>query len=114
MRWWPILKCPVCGGVVPNTAVRPNSPLVCPSCSRKLQLSRAQGRFSVFVAIGLSIALCAALGLRDLWFLVAMVVFWFPMLFIWEFIFGRIVPPKFELYDEESSVTRIGNSLFRR
>jgi hypothetical protein len=98
---WPKLKCPFCGNILPNREVKPGSPLVCPSCSQKLQFAGGQLRLSVFVAIGLSIGMCFLLGLRDLWFLLATVLFWFPMLLIWEFIFVRIVPPKFELYDPE-------------
>jgi hypothetical protein len=110
---WPKLKCPFCGGILANREIKAGVPLVCPSCSRKLQFSQRQLRLSTFVAVGLSVGLSLLLGLRGLWFIAATVIFWFPMLSIWEFAFVRIVPPKFEAY-EDSRGSKSKTSLFGR
>ena len=36
--------------------------------------------------------------LRGLWLGLATIVFWFPVLVAWNFIFPRIVPPRLEAY----------------
>ena len=51
---------------------------------------------SGFVALCLTAVLAYGFGLRGLWLLGATILFWFPIAIIWDFIFIRIVPPRFE------------------
>ncbi len=95
---WPTLKCPFCGGILPNTEVWPNRPLTCPTCSRQLQLEKRQGYFSALIALGLTVLLAYFSGLRGFWLIGASALLWFPVFLVWEFIFARIVPTRFEPY----------------
>lgn len=95
---WPTLKCPFCGGILRNTEVYPGRPLVCPSCAAKLQHSRAQLRLSGLIALCITLALLYFLGIKRVWLVVATVLLWFPLCIVWEFVFVRIVPPRFEAY----------------
>lgn len=117
MKWWPTLKCPLCGGVLPNREVKlnplfgrvlPNTngqviklnyPVVtCPTCSQPLQFARWEQALDGLIALGLAVVLSLLLGIRGLWLVGAAVVLWFPMVVIWEAILGRIMPPHFEAY----------------
>jgi hypothetical protein len=98
MMKWPLLKCPFCGGTLRNSDVLPGKPLLCPACGAKLQPARGQLRLSALVALCLSIAFAYVLGIRGPWLILAVVLFWFPVGIVWEFIFARIVPPRFEAY----------------
>jgi hypothetical protein len=103
MKCWPTLKCSSCGGILPNRDVRPGVPLVCPRCSRQLQPSQSQLRLSGLIAFGLTLVLCRFLGLRGLWLFGATILFWFPAYVVWDFVFVRVVPPKFETYVPKKS-----------
>jgi hypothetical protein len=72
--------------------------LVCPRCSRQLQPSRSQLKLSGLIAFGLTLGLCWSFGVRGLWIIGLTILFWFPVYVAWDFIFMRIVPPKFEAY----------------
>jgi hypothetical protein len=58
---------------------------------------------SGLIALGLTIALTYFLGLRGFWLLGAIVLIWFPVYLIWEFIFARIVTTRFEPYGGKDS-----------
>lgn len=81
---------------MPNTELYPNRPLVCPTCAAELQPSTRQMQLSGFIALCLTVALGYGFGLRGLWLVAATIVFWFPIYIVWEFIFARIVPTRFE------------------
>lgn len=100
---WPTLKCPFCGGILPNREARPGKPLTCPVCSRQLQPSRWQMRLSGVIALILTIALCRFLGVHGFWLPAAIIALWFPICVIWDFVFVRIVSPKFEAYGRKDS-----------
>jgi hypothetical protein len=95
---WPILTCPFCRGRLPNEEVWPGKPLVCPRCSEQLQPETRQLHLSGLIALGITVTACYLFGLRGLWLVGATIVFWFPIGVLWEFIFARIVPPRFEKY----------------
>jgi hypothetical protein len=71
---------------------------VCPTCAAQLQPSERQLWVSVAIALCISIALADVLRLTGIWFVVATVLLWFPVSIAWDFIFVRIVPPRFEAY----------------
>ncbi len=95
---WPTLRCPFCGGILRNTDLHRGMPLVCPTCQAKLQHSMTQRRLSGFIALCIDLAICYFVGFRGIWLAVATILSWFPVLVIWDFIFVRIVPPRFEAY----------------
>ena len=107
---WPVLNCPFCGGVLPNTEVKAGRPLTCPGCSRQLQMATGQLYLSGLIGLCLDTALCLLIGLRGLTLLVAIVLLWFPVYVAWDFIFVRLVKPRFEAYVPRNS----GTSLFGR
>jgi hypothetical protein len=84
-------------------------PLKCPGCSRLLQPARWQLRLSGLIALGLTVILCRLLGIQGFWLLVATLILWFPVYFIWDFTFMRRVTPRFEVYIPKNS----GTDLFR-
>ena len=98
MKWWPTFKCPFCAGIIPNREFPASGPITCPTCSRQLQLSRRYSKFISRIGTVLTLALCYLLGLRGLRFFAAFVIFWFPVLLAWDFIFIRVIPPRFEAY----------------
>jgi hypothetical protein len=100
---WPLLKCPLCGGILPNSELKPGKPLCCPDCSREWQPSRWQLRLSGLIALCLTIGICLLAGLRGFWLLGAIVLFWFPAFVAWDFVFVRLVPPAFEAYRAKDS-----------
>ena len=100
---WPILKCPFCGGRLPNTQVWPNRPLTCPTCSRELQPEMRQLYLSGLIGLGLTMVLVYLLGLRGLWFFGGVVFLWFPVCLVWDFIYVRIATPRFEPYGGKDS-----------
>jgi hypothetical protein len=100
---WPTLKCPFCGGILPNREVRPGTPLKCPTCSRLLQPARWQLRLSGLIALGLTVALSRLFGIQGFWLLAATVILWFPVYVAWDFAFMRLVTPRFEAYMPKDS-----------
>ena len=96
---WPTLTCPFCRGRLQNEGLRPGKPLVCPTCSEKLQPQMRQLHVSGAIALGLTVAACYLFGLRGLWLLGAVIFLWFPIYIAWDFLFVRIVPPRFERYE---------------
>jgi hypothetical protein len=102
---WPTLTCPFCRGRLPNEKVWPGKPLICPTCSQELQPEDRQLHISGTIALGLTLAGCYLFGLRGLWLVGAVVVLWFPIYIAWEFIFVRIVPPRFEKYQSAEKST---------
>ncbi len=96
---WPTLTCPFCGERLPNEELRTGKPLVCPTCSEKLQPQMRQLQVSGTIALGLTVAACYLFGLRGLWLLGVVILLWFPIYVVWDFLFVRIVPPKFERYE---------------
>jgi hypothetical protein len=99
---WPTLKCPFCPGILRNTDVYPGRPVVCPSCGAKLQPPTNRGRLLALVGLCLTVAICYLGGVSSEWFLVAVVLLWFPIYVISGFVFGRIVPPRFEAFDPQT------------
>jgi len=95
---WPTLKCPFCGGNLRNTDLRRGMPLVCPTCEAKLQYSKGQLWLSALIALCIDLAVLYLVGLRSLWLAVATILLWFPVCTVWEFVFVRIIPPRFEAY----------------
>jgi len=104
---WPTLICPFCHGRLPNEQVWPGRPLICPICSEKLQPEKRQLYLSGLIALGLSIAACYLFGVRGLRLVAATIVLWFPIGVAWEFIFARIVPPRFERYEPHEKMIRL-------
>lgn len=95
---WPTLNCPLCGGVLRNTDLHRGMPLVCPTCDAKLQHSSHQLWLPGFIALCIDLAILYFVGLRDIWLAVATILLWFPVYVICDFIFVRMVPPRFEAY----------------
>ena len=94
-----VFKCPFCGGVIPNEDLRIGQPVTCPTCSRQLQMARWQLYLSGLIALGLTLAGChIILDLRGFWLGVATLILWFPVYVVWDFMFLRILPPRFEAY----------------
>ena len=94
----PVMKCPFCGGTLRNTDLHPGRPVVCPSCKTELQASDAQLWLSGFIALCITATCLYFMGVRGVWFFVAVVVLWFPAYVIWDYIFLLIVPPRFEAF----------------
>jgi hypothetical protein len=74
------------------------SPLYVPpvqrGCSRQADIYIGE-----LAAITIAICICYLFGLRWLWLLFASLIMWFPVYLACMFVFTRIVPPQFELYD---------------
>ncbi len=51
------------------------------------------------IALGLTVAACYLFGLRGIRLLGVVILLWFPIYVAWDFLFVRIVPPKFERYE---------------
>jgi hypothetical protein len=95
---WPTLNCPFCGGILRNTDLHKGEPLICPVCGAKLQHSTSQLHLSGFIALCVALLVLYLLGLRGIWLVVTTVLVWFPVYVAWDFVFTRIVPPRFEAY----------------
>jgi hypothetical protein len=78
-------------------------PVVCPTCLAKLQYSSGQLWLSAFVALCIDLAILYLIGLRGVWLAIATILLWFPVCVVWEFVFVRIVPPRFEAYTPKDS-----------
>src|SRR2546426_9611267 len=110
----PTLKCPFCGSILPNREYKARRPLTCPGCSERLRLSRWYLHLNSLIALVLALLLCLFFGLRGLWLFLAVVLMWFPVAVVWDFLFGRIFSPKFERYPSSSDASNSGTSLFPR
>jgi hypothetical protein len=95
---WPILKCPFCAGILPNSELYPGKPLKCPKCAALLQPSRSQGLLSAFIGLCFTLVVCYLVGLSGGWFFIAAIVLWFPVFVVCNFVFVRLTPPRFETY----------------
>jgi hypothetical protein len=93
----PTFKCPSCGEIIPNR-YKAGQPLTCPGCLKQLKPSRRYLNFAFCSAIGLTVLICFLLGFRGVWLLVAALLLWFPVDFVWMFLYVRLFPPKFEPY----------------
>lgn len=109
---WPTLKCPFCGSILPNRQYKARTPLICPGCSEPLRLARWYLHVTSFSALVLTLVICLLLGLRGFWLLAATIVLWFPVDVAWNFLVGRIVPPKFERYPPSDSGSHSSLDLF--
>ena len=92
-------RCPFCGARVPTEQYRGGRPWVCPGCSRPLQFSATYEKFLSYGALGTSFLCCYLLGLWGWQLIIASLVIWFPLLFIFIGIFHRFVPPRLEAYE---------------
>lgn len=95
--YWPVIHCPFCAGVIPNTLIK-TPPVACPNCGRKLQASSRQLNTSSGIGAGIALGLCLVFGLRGITLIIGTVLLWVPCFFVWHFLFVRIVPPKFEAW----------------
>ena len=95
---WPTLKCPFCGGILPNREVRFRQPLTCPVCSRQLKFSRRYLRLVRWTSVAITFAVCFLIGFRGWELVVAAIVSWLPVDLVWTYPFNRIVPPPLEAY----------------
>ena len=98
----PKFECPFCGAMI-ATRYKAGQPLSCPSCERKLKPSRRYLNAAFWEAVGLTIVLCFAIGLRGRWLAIGAVLLWFPVDLARTFIYVRIFPPKFEEYHPRGS-----------
>ena len=109
---WPLLSCPFCNATLDNTKVRHGKPVVCPSCSARLQPSTRQIDLGNLIALAITIGLCYLFGLRGFWLLAASVVLWFPVLVVWTFVFLRLVRPRFKPYVAKDCNDERGNDSY--
>src|SRR5665213_3363375 len=100
---WPTLKCPFCGGILPNREVRFRKPFTCPSCSRQLRFSRRYLRLVWWTSVALTFAICFLIGFRGWELIVAVLVLWLPVDLVWTYLFKRIIPPPLEAYVPKNS-----------
>jgi hypothetical protein len=111
---WPTLKCPSCGGTIPNTQFAAGRPLTCPSCSQQLRISGWYMNLSNLTALGLSLGVGFIIGYKGLWLAVVAGLLWFPINIAWNFLFVRLIPPRFEVYVPKPKRSDSGSDLFPR
>lgn len=94
----PTFECPQCGASMGGEQAKRRPPWTCPKCGLKLRPSRMYARINGFVALALSMTLCAVMGLRGLLLLVAALLISFPITVILAVPFAWITRPPLEPY----------------
>lgn len=103
MAWRPIVKCPVCGTVMPWAEFEAGKPWICPDCSRRFQPSRVQSSIKFFSTVVLAFSVSYVLGWRGMRLLVISAALWFPPLLICVFASDFMVPIRLEPYRQRKS-----------
>ena len=85
-------ECPICES--PIARVHLADPFPCPTCDHWLYVPRYYSYFWSFVALGVTVASCSALGARGPILLLASVVAYYPVLFIMSFWMRHFAPPR--------------------
>ena len=95
---FPTVKCPFCGGLMPNDRYASRGPWTCPACNKDLRIPRWYLRLLSWCTLGISFALCFVLGLRGFQFFVALLLSSFPMYFMLRYMVNLAAPTPLELY----------------
>jgi len=98
LRWPPLILCPWCGAAFPNNRFVGGSVLVCPTCAHPFEPAHWYSYLQGWGALAISVVLSMVLGLRGLWLPFVAALLWFPVLVVWMFLLGAIVPPRFSRY----------------
>ncbi len=106
---WPTLRCPFCGGVLRNHEYSGTKPIVCPSCSARLQLANSQVDLTNVVAVAIAIGSSYLLGFRGLRLVFLSILLFAPAFLLFGFFYSRFVPPKFEAYPNENGDSNCGH-----
>lgn len=98
MNFYPTLKCPLCGGILPNRQFHAGTPMTCPSCFRQVQLADWYRKLTFRGGIVITGILCYLLGFRGVWLFVAIMVGFFPGILLWAFVLAHTISTRFEPY----------------
>jgi hypothetical protein len=99
---FPTVKCPFCGGLMPNDQYRSRGPWTCPACMRDLRIPRWYLRLLSWSSLAITFAFCFLLGLRGIRFFVALLIGSIPMYFIFRFALNIFVSTPLEVYPAEA------------
>lgn len=91
------LTCPFCGGTLYKQHLSRHEPFICPTCKAELQLARGQLTLTNIISWFVSAALGVGLGLRGVW-LLGIVALWFPVMCVVTVFYKALVPGRLEPY----------------
>jgi predicted RNA-binding Zn-ribbon protein involved in translation (DUF1610 family) len=99
----PLLKCVKCGATLKRARVMPAGPFSCATCGTRLQVAATYTQFIGWVSLLVPIFFFAALGLRGLHLVGAVLVAFVPVLYVGANFLKYALSPKIEIYLPEDS-----------
>lgn len=99
----------MCGAQLKNVQIIAAGPFPCPSCHAQLQAPAYYGHLHILGTILLSIFLLGALGFRGLRLVVAVLIAFFPILFLTVNLVKYLIPPRIEVYLPKDTTLRLRN-----
>jgi hypothetical protein len=98
-------KCPACGNVIlpPEVPASEQNGFPCPACGKLLKTSLANLKFSIVIALALSLFLCLKFGLRGLSAIISTLLLLLPLSFVVNSALAAVFPPPFELLPDQKS-----------
>jgi hypothetical protein len=99
----PRLVCPCCKTKLSNREFGTDKPFICPECLAELRLAPWYVAVISITALVLDIAACVFLGLRGITLVVVVILAWFPIDVVWNYVIALIFPSVFERIPVEKS-----------
>lgn len=103
----PIRACVKCGAVLNYRSIVTAGPFPCPVCGTRLQASEAYGQWTGWGGVLVSALVFAAMGLRGLRLVCAVLVAFVPVLFVTVNYLKYLIPPKIEIYLPEDATLNL-------
>jgi hypothetical protein len=100
-------KCPTCGTTLRDGEILPVGHFPCPACRTQLQASDSYSTWIVGVNTLACLVISYALGFRNLHLVYAVLLAWWPLLYLFVNVGRYIVPPKVEIAAPAKSTSEI-------
>ena len=101
------IQCPSCGTSLNKlTVVRYDSPFRCTNCGIELQVPRRYLLIGGWLSVAITFILCLGMGLRNVTFLLGMLILFFPAMFTIGILQRRLFPPRLVIFRDPTSILR--------
>lgn len=101
------MKCVECGALLSPEEILAAGPFPCPTCHARIQARTAYGHWVYFLSVLFSAGVFYVLGFRGLHLIYAILLAWWPVLFLAMNVVIYLVPPKIELAVPRKPISQI-------
>ncbi len=96
LSFYPTLRCPLCGAILPSRQFTAKGFMICPSCDGKIRVPRWRNKLVVRGGFVCTIVVSFLLGFRGAHLLAAILLGFLPMVILWAGLLRIIFPMKLE------------------